>query len=129
MNTIDKLRSRLEKYPEVSYDYDDNSLTVYAANTEGFQVKIISDDQGYSVYFEKWHEEFYEEEEALNCFAFGLSNSCRLKVYSKGDFPYKWAVEFKENDTWRVDSITGALIYPFWRRSKIQFLQNNLIQD
>jgi hypothetical protein len=36
-----------------------------------------SAESGYTVYFEGWPEEFTSEDEALDCFAFGLSPKCR----------------------------------------------------
>ncbi len=129
MNIIDNIRSKLTKYPQVTYDYDDHSLTIPAIDAEGFNVAITITDQKYTVYFDGWHEAFDREEDALNCFAFGLSNSCRLKVHYKGDYPYKWVLEFIEDGTWCEDSTTGLFFTPFWRRSKVRYLQNHLIQD
>lgn len=35
--------------------------------------------------FEGWHEAFEQEEEALECVAFGLSAACRLRVDYRGN--------------------------------------------
>lgn len=42
-----------------------------------------------AVYFNSWHEEFDDEDEALNCSAFGLSSECRLKEFNRNGEPYK----------------------------------------
>jgi hypothetical protein len=61
--------------------------------------------------------------------AFGLSNSCRLKIIYRGDFPQKWIVESYENGEWIQDSETGLLLFPFWRTASIVYKQNHLIKE
>jgi hypothetical protein len=63
----------------------------------------------------------------LNCFAFGLSDQCRLKVCLRGGFAYNWTVESKENGNWVEDSTTGLFLFPFWKRKHVCYLRNNLI--
>ena len=84
-------------------------------------------DDSYTVFFEGWHEEFDDSEEALNCLAFGLSKDCRLKEHSRGSTPYKWTVEYLDGDNWEESSTTGTFFFPFWKSKKMRYLQNNLI--
>lgn len=42
---------------------------------------------------------------------------------------YKWTVEYKENDEWVEDSTTGLLIYPYFGRKEIRYLQYSLIGE
>ena len=74
--------------------------------------------------FDGWHEHFDTEEEALNCFEFGLSGNCRLKVVYRGSFAHRWTLESKTDSGWREDSTTGLLVFPFWRRRRAVYLTN-----
>lgn len=75
-----------------------------------------------------WHEEFERPEEALECFAFGLSDQTRLCVVSRGGFDHKWTLESWDGTAWVPDSTTGLLFFPFWRRSATRHLRNHLVK-
>ncbi len=79
--------------------------------------------------YDAWHELFADPEHALECFAFGLSSTCRLRVHSRGSFEYKWTVEVKHGEAWVEDSTTGLIFYPFWRREQIRYRCNTVIND
>jgi len=68
-----------------------SSITVKADSSKGFDVSFYDDKFEYTVFFEGWHEYFKksESQNAINCFAFGLSDSCRIKVVSRGWVDYK----------------------------------------
>lgn len=129
MNVKEEIKSKLEKYPHIKYQEEANSINIFPSDESGFTIMLEENHSNYSVYFEGWHESFENPEEALNCVAFGLSDSCRLKVTSKGDSPHKWAVESKENNQWVFDSETGMFIFPFWKKTKVVFKQNHLINE
>lgn len=77
-----------------------------------------------------WHEHFDKEEadKALNCFAFMLSNCCRLRIEYRGQRPVTWTVESLENGAWIGDSTTGLFDLRFWKEKRGEYLQNNLIR-
>jgi hypothetical protein len=128
MNPIDKIKQKLTKYPEVQYETDSSSITILPATPEGFSVSlIINSKDSYTVHFEGWHENFDEENEALGVFALGLSGDCRLREYHRGNFAYKWIVDFKEDGEWLEQSTTGLLVFPFWRKKRMRILQNRVI--
>ena len=77
--------------------------------------------------FEGWHEHFERQEEALNCFAVGLSDSARLKVLSRGGVDYSWMLETRQENQWVPDSTTGLFFFPFWRKKVTRYLRNTLI--
>lgn len=130
MSVIDKIKAKLENYPQVRYEADSNNIHVFPTTNEGFTVWLNIDDRGvYTVNFDGWHEHFDNEEEALNCFAFGLSNKCRLKVQLRGNFPHKWTVEYKQGEGWVEDSTHALLVSPFWKPERIVYLTNDLIHD
>ena len=65
------------------------------------------------MFFNGWREDFQQPEEALDCFAFGLSDECRLKETRRGSFAYRWTVESKQNGEWVADSETGLFLSRF----------------
>jgi hypothetical protein len=129
MNVIEEIKARLRKYPLAKYESDSNFISVFPASDDGFTVGLTVNRNSYTVSFNGWHEDFQHEEEALNCFTFGLSSACRLKEYRRGSMAYKWTVESKENGEWVADSSTGLFLYPFWKEKESRYLQNNLIMS
>jgi hypothetical protein len=130
MTAIEKIESKLQKYPSARYATADGTITVEPATTAGFSVWLTEKNPGYTVGYDGWHDEFDEEEDALAAFAFGLSDDCRLKVVKRGDAECAWIVEGKDDDgQWRGDSTTGLLLTPFWRKKSIMYRQNNLITN
>ena len=126
-NAIEQIKERLRKYPHVQYEADASSISVLPTSNDGFTVDLDVNQGQYSVSFNGWHEVFEKEDEALECFAFGLSDECRLKECRRGNFAYRWTVESKENGKWVADSETGLFFFPFWKPKKVCYLQNNLI--
>jgi hypothetical protein len=53
-----------------------------------------------------------------------LSDRCRLRVHYRGSFAYRWAVEERMAEGWREDSVTELLLFPFWRRPRVEYRQN-----
>jgi len=128
--TINEIVSRLKKYPEAEYELNAESITVNPISENGFPVSLTDNGNGnFTVAFDFWHEEFDNENDALNCFAFGLSKDCRLKLTKKGNRPIKWTVESNENGKWIEDSTTGLINLAFWKKSEFEFLQNDLIRS
>ena len=128
MNPIAEMEKRLTKYPQVQYTSDATSITVLPATDEGFSLTLtVNSKDSYTVCFEGWHEESADAEEALNLFALGLSTDCRLKEYRRGNFAYKWTMEFKEETGWSEQGTVGLLIFPFWKKPRMRILQNRLL--
>lgn len=127
MNIIEEIKSKLSKYPDARIESDASSVTVLPVSEEGFSVALtVNFGNGYTVSFEGWHEEFEDAEEAMNVFGLGLSDECRLREYRRGRFPYKWTVDFREDGQWVEQSTTGLLLFPFWLKSEVRYLQNRL---
>jgi len=129
MNLIDDIKVRLNKYPAARYESDDSTITVFPQSPDGFAVTlVVNNGNVYTISFGGWHEDFEGEEEALNVFAFGLSRECRLKEYRRGNFAYKWTVEYLDDEgQWREESTTGLLLFPFWKKMSVRYLQNNYL--
>jgi hypothetical protein len=131
MSIITRILEKLQKYPDIRYQYLDRSLTIYACNSTGFDISVIESEDQIIVSFAGWHEHFpiTEGESALNCVAFGLSEDCRLEVRQRSNVSYKWLLQRREGDEWKTDSQTGKWFFPFWRKRKITYLQNRLARE
>lgn len=127
MSTIDNIRERLKKHPALKVRYSDNAVTIEPQAPNGFSVSLEESHGKYTVSFDGWHEEFDTAEEALDCFALGLSDQCRLRVELKGGVAYRWTLEFLVKGAWMEDSTTGSLLYPFWMQRQVIFRQNSVI--
>jgi hypothetical protein len=127
MDPIEEIKTRLRKYPDVKYENTASSITVLPSSDAGFNVGLDVAQGRYTVSFNGWHEDFADASEALDCFAFGLSDECRLKEYRRGNSAYRWTVESKQNGQWVADSETGLFLFPFWKHAETVYLQNNLI--
>ncbi len=127
MDVINAIKSKLKQYPGISYDSDDHFITVYPGTPTGFSVTLIAKGSACQVFFDSWHTDLESEEEALNCFAFGLSDKCRLKIELRGQVACKWTVEYQNGGKWIQDSTTGLLLVPFWRKPETVYRQNSLI--
>ena len=125
---IKKIINRLKKYPEVQYELRADSITVNPNNEDGFPVTlIVNAKEDYTVEYGYWHEEFDNEEQAMNCFGFGLSNECRLKIKKRGNRRIKWTLQFNNDGTWENESTVALIDFRIWRKSEFEFSQNNLI--
>ncbi len=132
MDIKERLKEKLDKY-EIKFLEEENSIMVKGGD-KGFDVVLSIEEesdnpyqQPYIVFYGfPYHEHFKEAEEAIKCFMFGLSNKCRLKVEYCGGKAYKSIIEYKDdNGEWKVDSETGALFKPFWKKKSVKYLQNN----
>lgn len=127
MNIIGEIENRLKKYPRLLTVVKANSISVKPEN--GFTVWATENGGSCTVGFEGWHDEFTDPEEALSCFAWGLSKECRLEVTTRGGKPHKWVAQSLENGQWINSSTTGLIFFPFWRRAKIIHKQNAVINS
>ena len=129
MNPIDEIRARFDNYPTVQYEEGSNWIRYRPGSEDGFRVELHVLDDAFVVYFDGWHEHFHDAESALECFAFGLSQECRVKVHARGGKPHKWVVQSLKDGKWVTDSETGYFAFAFWRSKNICFKQNALIKS
>jgi len=130
MTAIEKIESKLRKYPSAQFSVSGDMITVQPTDSEGFSVWLTEKRPGYTVGYDGWHDEFEDEEDALAAFDFGLSEDCRLKVIQRGEIDCAWIVEGRDADgRWSGDSTTGLLFTPFWKKRKTIYRQNHLIAD
>lgn len=129
-STIKKVIDKLANYPTAKYNYTNNELTIEPANEKGFAITIGVNNQEIIVSADFWHEHFEntDEEQALNCIAFLLSDACRLKVEYKGEKPKTWTLGSFQNGQWIGDSTTGLFNFNFWQPTRVEYFQNQLIK-
>lgn len=128
MNVISKVKEKLQKYPEIRFQEDENSISVLPTLDNGFTVTLIIGDDDFKVFYNGWHEDFENEEVALNCFALGLSSRCRLIEFRRENEPYKWTLEYLEKGNWIEDSTISLFDFSFWQNETTHYLQNDLIK-
>lgn len=128
--TIKKVIDKLANYPTAKCNHTNNELTIEPTDEKGFVVTIEVNNREIIVSADFWHEHFEntDEEQALNCIAFLLSDACRLKVEYKGEKPKTWTLESFENGQWIGDSTTGLFNFNFWQPTRIEYFQNQLIK-
>jgi hypothetical protein len=127
---IEEIIEKLKKYPLVKYSSTNNAIKVEPKDEKGFVVSLEVKPGEIIVSSDVWHEHFDkdQEDEALNCFAFMLSNSCRLKIEYRGQKPKRWTIESFENGNWISDSTTGLFNFNFWSPKRTAYFQNNIIR-
>jgi hypothetical protein len=131
MNPITEIKSRLKKYPDLITEVRERFISVKPDTANGFEVWFSDDEHEYTVGYDGWHEHFdkTEVEEALNCFAFGLTSECRLKVKSRGGNSYKWVMEALEDGVWVACSTTALFSFSFWQKAEIKYLSNDVLKN
>lgn len=130
MNVIEAIERKCASHPGLKYQKSGNGITVSPEAPEGFPITYSFHNNKHQVGFLGWHEVFANPEEALNCFVFGLSGKCRLEIWKRGKFPYKWILEARDSKGgWYKDSEVGLLFFPFWRKRSIIHLQNSVLKE
>ena len=126
MEPLAEIRERLRNRPDLHVVEEDKGIIVKAPSKHGFDVSFFDDGSEYTVSFDGWHEHFElaDVARALDCFCFGLSDKCRLKVCSRGGYNYKWTLEAFEDGKWVAYSTTGLLFLSFWRKKTVRYLSN-----
>jgi hypothetical protein len=129
MELIEDIKTRLQKYPAAKYECGANYIRVLPNSEKGFTVDLVASRNDFTVHYNGWHEDFDDEEAALNCFTFGLSTQCRLKEFRRWKVAFQWTAQYWDGAAWVEDSTTGLLLYPFWGGLEIRYLQNDLISN
>ena len=128
MDPIAEIRARFKKHPNARCQAGTDWIRYEPDSENGFPVELRVGDGEFIVSYDGWHKHFQEVESALDCFAFGLSDMCRLKIVSRGGQPHKWILEFRRNGDWAAESRVGLFVFAFWRPPEIEYRQNALIK-
>ncbi len=125
----EEVNRELAKVPGLKYEHSPNRVRVQPLFEEGFPVEIFAKEGGgYTVYFSVWNENFHSEDDALDCFFFGLSDDCRLEVTYRGAYDYRWTMQSFEDEEWVPYSTTAMIFFPFWSPKKTRYLQNKILK-
>ena len=124
--SIQIIQKKLERYPTANYKFEEDAIEVFPKDENGFAATFYDCGEEKIISFGGWHGHFKEQDEALDWFAMGISNQCRLKVHLRGSFEYKWTVQCLLDGAWQHKDTTSLLFFPFWRSESIQYLQNDL---
>jgi hypothetical protein len=119
-----RIIERLRQHPEIACTTRDGYLEVPPRDSSGFCVWVQENADGWTVGFEGWHEEFDDPNEAIECFAFGLSNECRLQVTRCCGFDYRWQLQHLVEGAWRFKSEVRLLFPTLLLPKKTRILQN-----
>lgn len=137
MESIKHIRSILNEIIGLKVSATDNLIVVLTDAPNGYDVTFEEAEDCYIVSFGQWNEYLPKDKAGLNTavklLKFGLSDSCQLELFSKGDTYYKCILRYrdKENDNLVEGARVSRLIYPFWKNEKteIQTFQNQIIVD
>ena len=128
VTVIEKIKEKITKLADLEITEESiNSITVKPKHEKSFPVSLVYQQEKYFLYFKAWNAIYTTEEEALDAFAFGLSDDCRLQVISFGETEYKWILEYRENGKWIKESETAIQLFPFWQKKRVNYYQNKVI--
>jgi len=123
---IDRARKTLTAR-DVAFDASGTRIIVRAADVTGFDVSLDTlDSRNFIVRYEGWYETFNRAEDAYDCFEYGLSDSCRLRITFRGARPVAWQIEKREYGVWTPGRIIRRRFVPFWRRARVERRQNRV---
>jgi hypothetical protein len=127
-SVIDRAARRLEAIGGVDYTATPSTIAVRPSDSDGFAVTLAMEHaRAFVVTYEQWRHTFDRAEDAYDCFEFGLSDSCRLRVTYRGDDAIAWHVEKREYGIWAPSShTTTRWTWKFWKPRRIVHRQNKL---
>jgi hypothetical protein len=125
VNTIEKVVDILRGFPEIPYEFREDAIRVLKRSDNGYEVALLIQPHGYTVCLATWHREFGDEYDAKGTFFAGLTDQYRLEVFSRGNVDYRWRIQYREFNDWINGSIVGIFSYPFWKRKRVRYLQND----
>lgn len=133
MDPIEEIKIVLDNYPHLDVEETPNSITVYPYDYNGFKVSLKIRKNGYILSYGHWHEYLPKSDTGAKVvaglFKFGLSDSCKLTVYRKGEIDCKCKLSYKDqkSEQWQIVATQKLSIYPFWEKNQVKYLQNNII--
>jgi hypothetical protein len=129
-SVIDRAVRTLRALDSVVFDAGDDAIAVPPASADGFAVRLqMVHDREYVVSYEGWQHTFDRAEDAYDCFEYGLSDSCRLKIALRGDEPVGWHVEKWEYGMWvPAQHPRRRRSLAFWRPLRTVYRQNHVFR-
>ena len=104
-----------------------DEIVVPRQSADGFDVRLrLVSERSYVVMFDQWRQDFDRAEDAYDCFEYGLSDSCRLKLVYRGDRPESWQVEKREFGVWAPGHAVTRRSLAFWKPRRVEHRQNRV---
>jgi len=135
MDPIKEIKSFLSKYPDLNVEETKSSIAVLPKSLNGFKVELKRWKNGFILSYGNWHEYFPKSvtgaKVAFGLFKFGLSSSCKLTIFRKGNVNFKCYLSFKDpkDFQWSIIARQRISIYPFWQAEEVSELRNDLLTD
>jgi len=129
-SVIDRARRTLDTLGGAEYTATASTITVRPSEPDGFDVTMVVEHaRAFVVSYERWEHRFDRAEDAYDCFEFGLSDSCRLRVTYQGDDAVAWHVEKREYGMWTPASHSARQwSLKFWKPRRLVYRQNRFLR-
>ena len=116
MYIIETVQNCLSRFPQLKYEFEgENQLTVYS-NTAVCNIYIKFLEREHTMFFERWHWHFENNETENLAFVETLlgiiSNSAKVKVFKRFGKPYRWDLELPANG--QIKKKPTPLVLPKW---------------
>jgi len=127
-----ELEEMLREFPAVRVEKEGDMVAAICPGENTFKVALEDGPDEITVFLAGYHQHFPRDEgrDALGLFLTGLSDTCRLQVFSRGGTDYKWMVEAVNFQGCWFNAAT--LMNPFtamafWRKKSQRCLQNTVV--
>jgi hypothetical protein len=126
-SVIERAAAALEKCDGIRFDATHDAISVPRATPDGFDVALrIAGERRFEVRCDGWKETFTRAEDAYDCFAFALSDRCRLKITYRGARAVAWQIEKREYGLWTPGPPIRHRLVPVWRSARVEHRQNHV---
>jgi hypothetical protein len=126
-SALERLMSKLRE-AGVGFVVEDDCVLVPKPKNAGFAVRFEETEDGFVVHYDGWREAFSCEMRAVDCFVFGLSDRCRLKVFRRGSEAYRWTVQYFADGQWLEGSTLGTCAAELWQERSVEYKQNAVLK-
>ena len=128
-SVIDRARKTLDALG-VAFDADSSRIVVSAEEPSGFDVTLrVIGPRTFVVSYEGWFQTFDRAEDAYDCFEYGLSDSCALRITFRGPTAVAWQIEKREYGVWMLGRRVRHRLVPFWKRRRLERRQNHVFRS
>ena len=124
-SVIERAVRILTRHGGVVFTAGPQDIRVPALDDTGFDVSLhVAGPSRFLVRYYGWFQTFDRAEDAYDCFEYGLSDSCRLRVTYRGDGQVAWRIEKREYGLWAPGREVKKRLVAFWRPARVAHLQN-----
>jgi hypothetical protein len=135
IDIVNDIENLLDNFSGFEKKSDNQSITVYPNDKNGFLVSLIVEPGEYIVQWGPCHHHFdnnfdYDTmQRGVDLFWAGLSDITRLLAYSKGNKEYNWIFQIKEDSEWKTVDNTMVILNQFWLKKTEKIYQNKIIES